>query len=99
MTDLALRLSPDGGLRVVLPSRRDRHLDIPPTVAGLKALVRILKDAHAGKRDAPGYIAEFPTQAVIDAWMKGEAEAKAQAAKDKLREETGIDPDKVEFKI
>lgn len=100
---LEISLSPDGGLRLHLPSGHARYLDIsvsttekctctecgettrvPIEPASLKAIRRILRDAASGKRDAPGYIGEFPTQAVIDAWMKQKEEESIAAASERL---------------
>lgn len=75
----------------------------------LRILKRILQDAESGKRDQPGYIAEFPTQAVIDAWSKKDKKDKEEAARKRAAQKAaeekaawaaqGIDLGKMEFKL
>lgn len=69
--------------------------------ASLQMLQRVLHDAASGKRDQPGYIGEFPTQAVLDIWSKHfTAERKIKSAEERrqeLLEKTGIDVKNVEF--
>ena len=99
--ELKLSLAPSGDLRLHV---HNRFIDIRDDVAGIGIIKRILRDADAGIRDQRGYIAEFPTQAVIDAWQKADsiekrlaAEARREAEKDEWKEKRGIDLDKVEF--
>lgn len=85
---LEIELAPNGGLRLILPT--GRALDLGCGTASLTFIHRILRDRSAGKRDQRGYIAEFPTQHVIEIWKK----QARQAAADKMKEEfasKGID--------
>lgn len=75
---------------------------VPVTPAGLRAIKRILHDADSGTRDQPGYIGQFPTQAVVDAWLKADArdkEADALARDRAAVDAMGIDLEKVEFEL
>lgn len=87
--ELQVTLAPDGGLRVILPRNR-RTLDLGNDVAALHFLQRILRDAATGVRDERGYIAEFPTQHVIEIW-KREAKKAALEAKREEFASMGID--------
>lgn len=85
---LEIELAPSGGLRLILPT--GRTLDLGHEPSSLKFIHRILRDCEAGKRDQRGYIAEFPTQHVIEIWKK----QARQAAADKMKKEfasKGID--------
>lgn len=101
--DLRITLAPDGGLRLILPSGRGLNLGLGPS--SLHFIQRILRDAGAGKRDQRGYIAEFPTQHVIDIWRKQDevarqeaAEARAEARKAEFKE-LGIDLDVLDIRL
>lgn len=85
---LEIELAPNGGLRLILPT--GRSLDLGYGTASLTFIHRILRDVADKKRDQRGYIAEFPTQHVIEIWKK----QARQAAADKMKEEfasKGID--------
>lgn len=98
MTTINLSLSPTGDLRLTFPEHRERTLDVPATETGARFIQRILRDAASGKRDAPGYVGAFPTQAVIDAWLRVDLASRTAAVKEEWKEK-GIDLDKVEFSI
>lgn len=109
MYELRISLAPSGDLRLHLPDARSRALDFPPNVSGLKLIQQILRNADAGIRDQPGHIAEFPTQAVLNAWIKQDKVAKEEARLERERiahedalasyAEQGIDVQKMEFKL
>lgn len=94
--ELRITLAPDGGIRLILPTRRT--LDLGPTVAALRFIQRILRDADSGKRDQHGYIAEFPTQHIIDIWKRQDAEQRLEAEKEKFKD-MGINLEKLEISI
>ena len=94
--ELRITLAPDGGLRLILPT--GRPLDVGLTASSLRFIQRILMDAKADKRDQRGYIAEFPTQHVIDIWKRQDEEKKAEATKVRLKE-MGIELDKLDISL
>lgn len=101
---LEVSLSPTGDIRLHIPTAKDeRTLDISATDYGAMFLQRILKDAASGRRDQPGYIGQFPTQAVLDAWAKEfkrrRQEASVEERREELLEKHGVDIDKVEFEL
>lgn len=92
--ELRITLAPDGGIHLILPTRRT--LDLGPTVAALRFIQRILRDE--GKRDQRGYIGEFPTQHVIDIWKREDEEKRLKAEKEKFLG-MGIDVEKLEISL
>lgn len=94
--ELRVTLAPDGGLRLILPT--NRTLDVGNTPAALKFIQTILRDAKAGKRDQRGYVAEFPTQHVLDIWKKQDAEKRLEADKEKFKD-LGIDLEALDFSL
>lgn len=92
---LEVTLAPDGGLRLILPSRRT--LDLGNTPAALRFIQTILRNA-GDKHERRGHIKEFPTQHVIDIWKKQDAEAKLEAEKAKFAD-MGIDVEKLDFSL
>lgn len=101
--ELRITLAPDGGLRLILPS--GRGLNLGSTQSSLHYIQHILRDAASGKRDQRGYIAEFPTQHVIDIWRaqdraeKELAEAERAAARKEEFKERGIDLDVLDIRL
>lgn len=101
--DLRITLAPDGGLRLLLPG--GRALDVGLTASSLHFIQRILRDVGAGKRDQRGYIAEYPTQHIIDIWRaqdavaKEEAAAAREAAEREKFKERGIDLDVLDIRL
>lgn len=94
--ELSVTLAPDGGIRVILPSRRT--LDLGCDSAAMTFLQRILRDGTDRRREQRGYVGEFPTQHVIDIWKK---EAKRQQV-EQIKEdflEKGIDVNKLDFQL
>lgn len=96
---LEISLSPNGELRLHLPDRRARTLDIPASEAGLAYLLKLLKQVQEGVRERKGYIGEFPTQAVIDAWAKAAAVQRAEESIAAASERLGVDIEKLEISI
>ena len=82
--ELRIALAPDGGLRLILPT--GRGLNVGATPSSLRYIQRILRDAGSGKRHQRGYIAEFPTQHVIDIWRKRDTIAREEAAQKRAEE-------------
>ena len=102
MSDITLSLSPSGDIRLHLPTGRQRFVDVTASEAGARFIVKILRDQASGKRDDRGYIGEFPTQHIIDAWLRADAQTQAKEAAERARTEAsmrGIDLNKVEFKL
>lgn len=100
MKSLSLSLAPDGDLRLHLPS--GRHLDVAATEEGVRSLVRILRDNASGVRDQPGYIGEFPTQHVVNAWLRQDAARKQAEAKERAEAEAaslGINLDELDISL
>lgn len=66
----------------------------------LRTLKRILRAAqeHRTGRDERGHIGAFPTQAVLDAWMKADAQKKIEDERAKFAAK-GIDIDALEFRL
>lgn len=94
--ELSVTLAPDGGLRVVLPTRRT--LDLGTEASALRFLLRILRDQANGKRDQRGCIGEFPTQHVIEIWRKEDLRQQAEAQKERFVG-MGIDLGTLEFEL
>lgn len=96
MDPLRISLAPSGELRLHLPT--GRPLDFQPSEAGLRLIQQVLRNAASGLRDQPGHIAEFPTQHVLNAWMREDRLAKQQAARDEYAAK-GIDLDSLEISL
>lgn len=66
----------------------------------LRTIKRILRNASefVPARELSGHIGAFPTQAVIDAWIKQDEERKVADEKQKWATK-GIDLEKLEFKL
>lgn len=94
--ELRVTLAPDDGLRLILPT--GRPLDVGATAASLRFIQRILLDVKRGERDQRGYIAEFPTQHVIDIWKKEDAKKRLEAEKEKFKD-MGIDLDGLDISL
>jgi hypothetical protein len=84
--ELRVTLSPDGGLRLILPT--GRPLDVGCTEASLRFIQRILM--NVGRKDQPGHIGEFPTQHIIEIWRRQDLAAKVSAEKERFAD-MGID--------
>lgn len=98
MTDIRLSLSPSGDIRLTLRDHKDRTLDVPATETGARFIQRILRDAASGRRDQPGYIGTFPTQAIIDQWLRMDRALQREAVREEFKEK-GIDLAKMEFRL
>lgn len=101
--ELRIALAPEGGLRLLLPA--GRALDVGLGPSSLHFIQRILRDAAQGKRDQRGYIAEFPTQHVLDIWRAQDTAAKEEAAAERALakkeefKERGIDLDVLDIRL
>lgn len=100
---LELSLAPSGDLRLHLPT--GRFLDFTDTIGGLRTIKKILREAESGLRDQRGYIGKFPTQHIIDAWLrqdKAEKELRTIEAREVEKEEwreRGVDLDRLQIKL
>jgi len=94
--ELRITLAPNGGLRLILPT--GRALDVGATASSLTYIQRILTDVAKGSRDQRGYIAEYPTQHVIEIWKREDERKKLDAEKQRYKDR-GIDIDKLEFRL
>lgn len=94
----SIALGPNDDLELTLPSGRRLYI---PIANGMQFLAKILKDAETIRRGAEprGYIAQFPTQAVIDTWAKNEMKAKREAEAAERWAEQGIDLAAIEINI
>lgn len=103
MTELRITLAPDGGLRLLLPQGRALNIGLGPSA--LQHVQRILRDAGAGKCDQRGYIAEYPTQHIIDIWRAQDTAAREEAAAERAEarkaefKELGIDLDGLDIRL
>lgn len=87
-------------LILILPSGK-RSLAVPATAAGLTYIKRILLDAKRIDHEAPpkGYIREYPTQHVIELWMRQDR-ARQQAEREiEVEEKYGIKLDSLEIRL
>ena len=89
---LEISLAPDGNLALHLPS--GRLLEIGLNLGGLENLKKVLQDAH-DYRGQPkrGYIGAFPSQSIIDGWLKEDHARKlleAKEAREELEQEMGL---------
>lgn len=80
--ELRITLTPNGGLRLILPT--GRSLDVGATPAALRFIQTILRDVRSGKREQCGYIAEYPTQHIIDIWKREDARLRVEATKERF---------------
>ena len=82
---LEVSLAPSGGILVHLPT--GRTLELRLNLGGLANLRQLLQDAHDYRgKPKRGCIGAFPTQSVLDAWMKEDAARKQQEAEEKRKE-------------
>lgn len=96
---LEITLAPSGDFRLIIPGNAERTLDISANATGASFLKRILHDAMSGKRDQRGYIAEFPTQAIIDAWALSASVRREVERKEQLEADLGVSLDSLELDI
>lgn len=93
-----LSLGPSG-LRLHLPS--GRHLDFGEDVNALPLIKRVLM--QEGQEPRKGHIGSFPTQAIVDKWLRDEAPAKrereAEAAMEAASDRLGIDLGSLDFSL
>lgn len=99
---VTLSLAPSGSLRLGLPS--GRFLDVTASEAGVRVIQEVLRNAAEYRRgeERKGYIRAFPTQHVIDTWLRADAKQQAVDAKDRAEAEAasmGIDLQELEFKL
>lgn len=92
--ELRVTLSPDGGLRLILPT--GRPLDVGTTNASLRFIQRILMNVGSGEKR--GHIGDFPTQHIIEIWRREDLAAKVTADKERFAD-LGIDVDKLEISL
>ena len=80
---LEISLAPSGNLILHLPS--GRLLEIGLNVGGLGHLKKVLSDASFYRETGStkrGYIGAFPSQSIVDKWLKEDAERKLEQAKE-----------------
>lgn len=99
---VTLSLAPSGALRLGLPS--GRILDVTANEAGVRVLQEVLRNAASYKpgEERRGHIRAFPTQHVIDTWLRADARQQAADAKERAEAEAasmGIDLQELEFKL
>lgn len=85
---LEISLAPDGNLLVHLPSGRSLELGL--NVAGLGHLRKLLTDASLYRETGEhqrGYIGAFPSQSIIDGWLKEDNERKLAEARERRAEQ------------
>lgn len=95
---LEISLGPSG-LLLHLPS--GRTLEVSATPAGLSNLQRILREAEVPE-PRRGYIGKYPTQAIVDAWLKEDHERKleeAKEAREAMEREMGLDFDSLKISL
>lgn len=98
---MSLEIDLQGDEFILLLPNSDRRLFIPATPACIDYLKKIISDCKENwtSRDQPtGYIRNFPTQHVIDKWLKEnqakkekEAEDSAKKRVNELQEKYGVD--------
>lgn len=84
---LEISLAPSGGFLLHLPTGRTLELGL--NLGGLANLRQLLQDAHDHQETGKvrrGYIGAFPTQSVLDGWLKEDAERKQREAEEKRKE-------------
>lgn len=92
--ELRVTLSPDGGLRLILPT--GRPLDVGCTEASLRFIQRILMNVGSGEKR--GHIGDFPTQYIIEIWRREDLRMKVEANKKKFAD-MGIDLDGLDISL
>lgn len=102
MSDLpTIDLNFVGWLKLGIPGS-DRHISIPPTPEGLKYLIDILKQSKEQRskdNQRKGYLRNFPTQAVVDSWIKDDRARKEQEKLEKIAEEFGVNPNELDISL
>ena len=87
---------------LVMPGS-NRSLIVPANANGVAYLRKIISESKQGFAVQPkGYLRSFPTQHIVNRWIKQDRARKAEAAKEtaKLANTTlGLDLSKVEFTI
>lgn len=93
--ECTLSLTRSGELQLRTPS--GRTLDISDTPAGIRLLKQILRNAATMTQETqlPGHCRNFPTQHVVDAWMREDRERERKRTAAAL----GVDLAKVEFQL
>lgn len=98
---LEISLAPSGRLTLHLPS--ERTLEIQNSEGGMLALTKILRDYNTGESaEDKGYIREFPTQHVLNKWLREDSIRKAQAAKERAEaaaQEMGVNLDELDISL
>lgn len=99
---VTISLAPSGELRLGPPS--GRSLDVAATGAGLRVVQDILRNAASYKQgeERRGHIREFPTQHVVDTWLREDAKRQAAKAKEQAKTEAatqGINLNELEFTL
>lgn len=76
---------------------------VPVSSSALRTFKRIIVEAEEYRgKPQPGHIGAFPTQAVVDAWLRQDREDKAKAAAQAARDAAaarGIDLDALDIKL
>lgn len=93
--ECTLSLSPSGNLQLRTP--QGRTLDFGDNVASLRLLKQTLQEAARMTRETQraGHCRNFPTQHVVDAWLREDRERE----KERAAQAIGIDLAKVEFQL
>jgi hypothetical protein len=93
--ECTLFLSPSGGLTLRTP--QGRTLDFGDSTASLRLLKQTLQNARnmTLETQAAGHCRNFPTQHVVDAWLREDREREASRTAQAL----GVDLGKVEFQL
>ena len=89
---MKIELTPSGYFR--LHQTDTVSVEIPVSAAGAEAIARILRERQYAPRPKIGTPA-FPTQHVINIWMKEDARRKYEAE----RADLGIDLDELEIEL
>lgn len=81
-----ISLGPNSTLALTLPSPAGgtHTVCLPQTPAGLQHLIRILRAAEAEASPTIGKVAS-PTQHMVDAWLRNDAERRREEAAEALR--------------
>lgn len=102
MTDLpTIDLNFVGWIKINIPNS-ERSISIPPTAEGMKYLVDILrqsKELRSKENQRKGYLRNFPTQAVVDSWIKDDRAKREQEKLTKIAEEFGVDPNELDISL
>lgn len=100
---LEISLAPSGALLLHLPS--GRMLEIGLNVGGLGHLKKVLSDASLYRETGNaqrGYIGAYPSQSIVDKWLKEDAERKqeeAKEAREAMERELGLDFDNLKISL